>query len=168
MQEAAGERIAPRPGRCLSKAPRQHQVLPDSEFIEKLRKLERARQAASHPCFGREPRDILPAEADNTLLGNDVSGQDPEQGGLTRAIWSYEAAYGAFRHPDINLLQCFEATEIHRHLSPGKDIRPVFPQSAHWTSSSSVATADAGPPRCVPLSQAGLPLPVSLRARAAI
>ncbi len=55
LQEAAGERVAPHPGRRLSQAPRQCQVLPDGELVEKLRKLERAGQPAAHPGLGREP-----------------------------------------------------------------------------------------------------------------
>ena len=55
VQEAAGERIAPRPRRRLGQAPRQREVLSDREFVEKLGKLERARQAVPHPRLGREP-----------------------------------------------------------------------------------------------------------------
>ena len=125
MQEAAGERVAPRPGRCLSQAPRQRQVLPDGELVEKLRKLERARQPVAHPGLGSEPGDVLPAEPDRTLLGDDVSGQDPEQSGLARAVGSHQAGYGAFRHPDIHLLQCLEAAEIHRYPGTGKNGGPL-------------------------------------------
>src|SRR6266849_5458368 len=167
MQEAAGERIAPRPRRYLGQAPRQREVLSDREFIEKLRKLERARQAASHPRLGREPRDILPAEAHHALLSPYVSGQHPEQGGLARAIGSDQADYGAFWHLDIDTLQRLEAAEVHRYLSSGKNIRPLFPPYAHWTSSSSGATVDAISPACARFSLACFPPPVSRRPRAA-
>src|ERR1700722_4691261 len=169
MQEAAGERIAPRPRWCLGQAPRQREVLSDRELIEKLRKLERARQAASHPRLGREPADILPAEAHHALLSADVSGQDPEQGGLARAIGSHQADDGAFWHVDINTLQRLEAAEVHRYLSSGKNIGPLFPQNAlsHWTSSSSGATVEASPPACAWLSRGCFPPPASRRPRAA-
>ena len=167
MQKAAGERIVPLPRRCLGQAPRQREVLPDREFIEKLRKLERARQAASHPHLGREPRDILPAEAHHALLSSEVSGQHPEQGGLARAVGPDQADYGAFGHVDINTLQRLEAAEVHRYLSSGKNIRPLFPPYAHWTSSSSGATFDVISPACAWLSLPCFPPPVSRRPRAA-
>src|SRR5271154_2584033 len=160
MQEATGEGIAPFPRRRLGQPPRQREVLSDRELIEKLRKLERARQAPSDPRLGREPRDVFPAEAHHALLSPDVSGQPPEQGGLARAIWSDQADYGAFRNTDIDTLQRLEAAEVHRYLSSGKNIRPLFPPYAHWTSSSSGVTFDAGWAACARLSLACFPPPV--------
>jgi len=132
---------------------------PDRELVEKLRKLERAGQAAAHPRLGREPRDVLPAEAHHAVLRPDVSGQHPEQGGLARAVGSDQADYAACGHLDVDALQRLEAAEVHRYLSSGENVRSLY---AHWTSSSSRVAVDTGW-----LFLACWPPPVSRRPRAA-
>ncbi len=80
----------------------EHEMLEHRELGEAARHLEGAHQPAPADRIGRPAGDLFAGEADRAGIRRHQAGDDVEQGGLARAVGSYEPGDAARRHSQID------------------------------------------------------------------
>src|SRR5262249_48687314 len=106
---------------CAAEGCGNHEILEHRHAAERLRDLERARDAHDATPWRRHMRDVPAAEQDAAGVGFDRPGHDAEQRGLAGAVWPDDAERLALREREVERIGDHDGAEAFRDFIEGKD-----------------------------------------------